>query len=354
MPVYRDSKRGTYYVRISTQDAVTGERRETWKRGFSRRREAVAWEADFLSQDEPVIRTSITFREMDEKYITYKNPRKESTRTQERIRVSRYMSAFADLPMDRISKKILLNWYLGITRRTDLAVSTKNYLIGVVRSVFRFAADFYGMENPSSALKKLRTTSRSAPCDVWTVEELRLFLQHVPGEEFRRLFDFMYWTGTRRGEALAIRLEDIDRQERTVRIYHQIKYFEEGFFPLKTDSSERTIRISPPLWGRLEPFLSESRSGRVFLFGGEKSLSITSVARQMAAGIKASGVRRIRLHDLRHCFATNAIASGANIVAVSKYLGHSTIQQTLDTYTHLLQKTDDELLEIMARVDSTL
>lgn len=353
MPVYKDKKRGTYYVRISTRDAVTGQRREIWKRGFTLRREAVAWEADQLSGDELESRTGITFREMDERYIAYKNPRKESTRTQERIRISRYMSSFADMPIDRITKQILLDWYLELTRREDLAVSTKNYCIGVVRSVFRFASDFYGMENPSTALKKLRTASRTSSCDVWTVEEFRTFLDHVPGEEFRRLFDFMYWTGCRRGEALAIRIEDIDLQERTVRIYHQIKYFEEGFFPLKTDSSERTLRIEPSLWSRLEPFLSESGNGRIFLFGGERSLSITSVARQMTAGIEASGVRRIRLHDLRHCFATNAIASGANIVAVSKYLGHATIQQTLETYTHLLQRSDDELIEIMSRVDST-
>lgn len=60
------------------------------------------------------------------------------------------------------------------------------------RSVFRFAADFYGMDNPSSGLKKLRAASRTASCEVWTVEEFRQFLEYVPGEEYRRLFDFMF------------------------------------------------------------------------------------------------------------------------------------------------------------------
>ena len=149
MPVYKDAKRGTYYVRISTRDAVTGQRREIWKRGFALRREAVAWEADQIAGEE-TSRTGITFREMDERYIAYKNPRKESTRIQERVRVSKYMSSFADLPIDRITKQILLDWYLELSRREEIAVSTKNYCIGVVRSVFRFAADFYGMENPCS------------------------------------------------------------------------------------------------------------------------------------------------------------------------------------------------------------
>lgn len=350
MPVYKDEKRGTWYVRISSVDAVTGKRRETWKRGFALRREAVAWE-DAQKAAGEISRTSITFRELDEKYIQYKNPPKESTKTQERIRVTRYMAEFADLPIDKITKQILLDWYLALSARDDIAVSTKNYCIGVVRSVFRFGSDFYGTADPSSGLKKLRQRAVKGSLDVWTVEEFRQFLQKVPNEEYRRLFDFMYWTGCRRGEALALRIEDVDRKKHTVHIWHQIKYAEQGFFPLKTDSSERTLRIEPSLWSRLEPFLGESKKGRVFLFGSDKPLPITTVARQMAIGIDESGVKRIRLHDLRHCFATNAIASGGNIVAVSKYLGHATINQTLQTYTHLLQKSDDELLTIMGGLD---
>ena len=61
--------------------------------------------------------------------------------------------------------------------------------------------------------------------------------------------------------------------------------------------------------------------------------------------IKKSGVKRIRIHDLRHSHATILINSGVNIVAVSKMLGHSNINQTLKTYTHLLESTNDELVD---------
>ena len=67
-------------------------------------------------------------------------------------------------------------------------------------------------------------------------------------------------------------------------------------------------------------------------------------------GLTRSGVKPIRIHDLRHSFATNAICSGASIVAVSKYLGHSSITITLDTYTHLLEKADDEMIGIMNKL----
>lgn len=56
--------------------------------------------------------------------------------------------------------------------------------------------------------------------------------------------------------------------------------------------------------------------------------------------------QRIRIHDLRHSSVSYLINNGANIVAVSKRLGHSTIEQTLNTYTHLFKESDDSLVKL--------
>ena len=66
---------------------------------------------------------------------------------------------------------------------------------------------------------------------------------------------------------------------------------------------------------------------------------------QFKKAIKASGVKNIRLHDLRHSHATILINNGINIVAVSKRLGHADIETTLKTYTHLLSDTNKELID---------
>ncbi|WP_371832614.1 tyrosine-type recombinase/integrase [Grylomicrobium aquisgranensis] len=65
------------------------------------------------------------------------------------------------------------------------------------------------------------------------------------------------------------------------------------------------------------------------------------------AGIEKSGVQKIRMYDLRHSHATWLINHGVNIVAVSKRLGHASIEQTLKTYTHLLESTDNEMMKII-------
>lgn len=85
-----------------------------------------------------------------------------------------------------------------------------------------------------------------------------------------------------------------------------------------------------------------------YLFGGSTPLCPSPVQRQFTKAILKAGVKKIRIHDLRHSHATWLINSGVNVVAVSKRLGHTDINQTLETYTHLLASTDQGMqIELM-------
>lgn len=351
MAILKDKQRGTWMVKRYEKDAITGKRRQILKRGFKTKRDAVQWDAAQARFEQS---TGITFTELDNLYIDYKNPRKESTRNQERTRVQKYMT-FAGMPMTDISKQTLMEWYVEFIKRDDIATSTKNYCIGVVKAVFKFGSDFYGLQNNAVVLKKLKKDKKKQkPFEVWTVDEFSQFIQCVDSFHYKNIFTFMYCTGLRRGEALALRAEDFNLAKGTVHIHHQIKYMKEGFIPLKTDSSERTLKLPPHVLNAVIPLVNACTDELPFVFGGNVSIPITNLQKQFTKGIKKSGVKRIRIHDLRHSFATNAINNGCNIVAVSHYLGHSTIQQTLETYTHLLEKTDDEMVQKMDAVLSAV
>ena len=130
-------------------------------------------------------------------------------------------------------------------------------------------------------------------------------------------------------------------------IWRTIKHYKNGFLPLKVDSCERWISLDSRTMEVIAPLLERADP---FVFGGRQSLSISSLQRVFTAAVKASGVPAIRIHDLRHSHATLLINSGVNIVAVSKRLGHASINQTLRTYTHLLQRADDEMLDILEKL----
>ncbi|MPM35406.1 Tyrosine recombinase XerC [bioreactor metagenome] len=87
------------------------------------------------------------------------------------------------------------------------------------------------------------------------------------------------------------------------------------------------------------------------MFGRVKPLVLASIDRAKEIAIKKAGVKRIRIHDFRHSHASNLIASGVNIVAVSKRLGHSDVNMTLKVYTHLIKETESKLINY---VDSSV
>jgi len=94
-----------------------------------------------------------------------------------------------------------------------------------------------------------------------------------------------------------------------------------------------------------------------FLFGDNEPLGISSIQRVFVIAIKQCNLSLkakkeeeipvIRIHDLRHSHASYLIGLGANVVAISKRLGHSDVNMTLKVYTHLLKESEVKVLSIL-------
>lgn len=354
MAIIKDEKRNTWTVR-TRQKKADGKYKEITKRGFKTKREAKDWESSIprsFTEEAPQEEKHIpTFREVDQLYIQHKGS-KPSTRQQETYRLDTYFADHVNRPITEISKQDLITWRIDLGN-LEISTSVKNFMIYAVKGCFDFAQNYdYIEKSPALILEKFKKKQEEIidEMETWTPEEFKQFHDAVEDDTYRAYFSFLYWTGVRRSEGLAVCYTDLDQAAGTVRIWHAIKNFPNGFIPLKNDSSIRTIRLDPVLLEEIKPLIDQCDEDHPFIFGGERSLPITNVQRQFAKAVNASGVKRIRIHDLRHSFATNAINNGCNIVAVSKYLGHSTIEQTLKTYTHLLEKTDKQMLDIMSRL----
>ena len=122
----------------------------------------------------------------------------------------------------------------------------------------------------------------------------------------------------------------------------------------KTYSSIRDISLNDSLYKDLLRFKeTESRidgfTDDWFIFGRTYPIAENTLTRVKDRAIKLSGVKRITIHELRHSHASNLIGSGLNIVAVSRRLGHSSIEMTLNKYTHLLNKNDREITDFLEK-----
>ena len=168
----------------------------------------------------------------------------------------------------------------------------------------------------------------------------------------------LYYCGLRIGELKGITWKDIDFENRTVSINKQITQqscrSRWSFSPPKTAKSNRVLPLTKVLLNDLE-MLKKSDSELLFGFN-DSYFVIGDIAPQISSTITAkknrncglAGVKQIRIHDFRHSCASLLIYKGANINTVSKFLGHTKIEETLNTYTHLYKNA---LTDITSLID---
>ena len=182
--------------------------------------------------------------------------------------------------------------------------------------------------------------------DFWTKQEFKEFLPSMDSKpEARMAFLLLYWTGMRIGELLALTYEDIDLEKRCITINKSYQRLngKDMITPPKTPKSNRKISIPPFLVEELKEYCSMlygiTANERMFRF--TKSF----MEHEMVRGIKETGVRRIRLHDLRHSHASLLVEMGFQPLAIAERLGHEKIETTLNTYSHLYPNKQAELAE---------
>ena len=334
MPTYYDEKRKSWYVKYSTKDPVTGKRKQVLKRGFPKQKDAKQWESEQIASAPS--KTTATFMQMFEENLKFLNS-SETSAKMKRSWVKKHFP-YCDTPIEKITKPMLIEWRNGLEGK--LATRTINRGLGYIRSVFSYANSSYNIPNNGAGIRsyKLKKSDKKE-MSVWTPSEFNQFLDAVPEGYYKAFFVFQYWMGTRRGEGMSVCKDDF--KDDKVFIYHQIKHFKNGFYDLKTGTSERLLSMDKKTYEYLKPYIDDACP---FVFGGIRSLPVSNIQRELKLAIEKSGVKPIRLHDFRHSHASVLIAAGVPIIAVSKRLGHSSIKTTLDSYAHLLERTEEEMV----------
>jgi integrase len=192
---------------------------------------------------------------------------------------------------------------------------------------------------------------------VWNRSEMVYFPEHSADDSLALLYEMALKTGMRRGELLALRWRDIDLNHGWLSVQRTLTEGEQGWTvgDVKTKAARRRIALSPLLC----PKLRAHRDARPRAIDSEHDLVFpTSTGRAMHPSFvgvcfqrlqRRLGIeRRIRFHDLRHTFATLALANGASMKAVSAQLGHASITVTMDRYAHV---TEDMMLDLTERME---
>ena len=172
-------------------------------------------------------------------------------------------------------------------------------------------------------------------------EQLDKFMEVIKSDE--RWYDFFYTeitTGLRKGEICGLRWEDFDEQDGKLKIQRSVGRIKGGVLPVgetKTETGTREILLPPSTLELLKKRKENAVSDWIFpnWNNPEEPMNPHSAYTRLKILLKKAELPLIRFHDLRHTFATHAIAGGVDAKTLSGILGHTNASFTLDTYTHV-------------------
>lgn len=301
------------------------------------------------------------FSELAERYCKYLASRtRESTLETLSNKIdNRITPYFGSRPLSSITPATVLDWIQSLEGYSDRYIKD---LFAQLKAIYSFGTKYHDITDIMVKVDRPRVRQQKKEMLFWELDEFERFIEHVEQNTFRLFFCTLYFTGCRRGEGHALLWEDIDLTTRTIRINKSMtNKTSDGPFKItapKNLSSVRTVSIPSYLCEALTEYKtslpSDQAQPQSFAFGGDRPLPTTSTDRVFAKACTAAGVKQIRIHDLRHSCASLLISRGVSIVAVSKRLGHATIEQTLQTYTHLLADDQAHMISTLENLGTKL
>ena len=344
MKAEKDPKTGKWLVQYRYTD-YRGQRKKSTKRGFRTKKEAEEWLRDFLAMKQSSL--SMTFSSFLELYYADmgKRLRENTMRTKKYIMDIKILPYFGEKPMCDIRATDIRAWQNELMEQ-EFAPTYLKTIQNQLSAVFNYAVRYYDL--PSNPCLKAGSMgkSRAEEMDFWTKDEFMRFSDSVMDKRMSYMaFATLYWTGMRLGELLALTWRDIDLEMKTISInksYQRIGK-RDVITPPKTPKGKRVIRIPEFLAVDLrdfqDSFYDVKEDDRVF------PITKYYLEHEIERGVKKSGVKRLNIHSLRHAHASLLIELGFSPLEIAERLGHEKIETTLNTYSHLYPKKQDQLAD---------
>ena len=348
MKAEKDKKTGKWLIQYRYTD-WQGKRRKSTKRGFATKREAEEWLRNFLITQKADF--DMKFEDFWKIYCADMETRlrEHTMRTKKYIVELKILPYFGNKRVNDITAADIRQWQNELIKMGYSPTYLKT-INNQLSAIFNYAVRYYDLKSNPCAKAGSMGKSKAEEMDFWTVEEFRKFIDSVMNKRLSYMaFMILYWTGMRLGELLALNPKDVDLEKRTISITKSYQRLgkKDVITPPKTSKSKRVITIPEFLAADIKDYMDSLYD----LQEDDRLFPITKyyLEHEMQRGIKESGVKRIRVHDLRHSHASMLIELGFSPLEIANRLGHEKVETTLNTYAHLYPNKQTKLAE---RLDS--
>ena len=348
MPAYKDEKRNTWYCQFYYED-WQGTKKKKQKRGFKTKREALEWESKFkLSANANMDMTLGAFVE-----IYFKDKvgelKERSVKNKRYMINSHILPYFENKKMNEITPADIIQWQ-NVMREKGYAQTYLRMVQNQITALFTHASNIYNLaNNPCKKVKKMGK-SDADKLDFWTKEEYDQFISGIEkGSRYYVIFEILFWTGCREGELLALTKSDIDFENNRLSIsktYYRTDKRDIITTP-KTEQSVRVIEIPEFLKQEIKDYAEKLYE----LPDNERLFPVVAEAVQhkLKRQAEKAGVKKIRVHDIRHSHVAYLIHQGVQPLSIKERLGHRDIKITLNTYGHLYPSQQKQVAEMLNR-----
>lgn len=261
-------------------------------------------------------------------------------------------------------RPVQIQTMLAKLTKTNLSATSVRYIYNVLNITLNQAVKMQILSsNPCVAVDPPRKEKYHA--NVYNREELMQLIHAAESTKLLLPILLAAGCGMRRGEVCGLRWQDINLEQKLMFIRHSLDRPEKGkleLLPVKTDQSERSVRIPEFLEQALKAALQEQALAKAakdspykdqdFVFAWEDGSPIDPdwLDKKYRQLLAENSLKPIRFHDLRHTHATLLLLEHVAVKVVSERLGHSSIKITQDIYSHVLPEMQKEAADAIDRV----
>lgn len=342
MPVYKNEKNNTYYVRFKEKD-IRGKVHEVSKYGFDSKKAAKKWEESYKTVKSGSIRMTLE-QFVTELYLPEIKPRlrPSSWETKTNMIYKHILPILGHHRINEIEARTVILWQNEIMQTKNPRTGkpyAKSYLQSIneqLIAIMSYAVKYYNL--PVNVAHTVGNMGSEDDIHVvcWTLEQYKQFMEVMMDKPlYYYAFLTLFMTGIRVGELGALTFRDIDFEKRTMTInktYSRVRG-QDIIGPPKTKQSYRTIVLNEKLVEALKEYKSmiykPDEDDRVF------NISKSSLNREMKRGARVAGIPETHVHSARHFMASTMLDMGYSVLDVASRLGHAACNvQTTYKYLH--------------------
>ena len=349
MPAEKEKLKGEYTGRWNARFTLTlinNKKKRIFKRGFKSKKEALEYERETILNNSKA--ATIPFKNAVNQFLEFKKPRIKESSYRVLELTLKSITYFDNILISEITP-IQVSTFQNELIKTYKPRTIKN-INSYIKMLFNWCVRYKGLAtNPFNMVDRLKLETDKR-MDIITIAEFNQIIEKIKNDDMKLIFKLLFWTGLRLGEARALKIDDIDFNNKTISVtktYTHLKGKDVITTP-KTKSSIRIIKIDDILIQDIKDYLNKARYilDDNFIFRYNKSYYL-AIFKDIT--LKVLG-KSLRIHDLRHSHASFLINNGVDVLLISKRLGHTNTTITLNTYSHLYPDKESEAIDLINKI----